>query len=1178
MSILIAAPASTTPIEKARIFKPFAKEVISGVCRVEELETIPAGGLNWEYRAHSPTPLTIRCHADDTPLRKDSLTSFYGDFALARQSHPERIAILLAIDEVPADPIGGPRAQYNVIRQQSSNENFRFYDAEDMLEAVARQKRILPIDQLKRWVEEKAGLNVIRIDLVLGQALRFWAVEVDSSLHRYLICDPLGVLLKTDAIERLPWIEIQSVLPALQYASVGNEKYTSLAAPVAPLIRGKSESIDDGLFAILDSNRRLRQQVETIVSAGRRALCAERRDAVCIDFERLALTMFSGISSREALDRAEEFEPPTSDEHRVAMAVTAVRLAALWYSSKWIHNRNWKSVGSLPAFIERLVESVNFDSTWADSLPLVVSNIDSAVTAISDPQHAPSTGARPVGQLHVTAALCIHLAAAFGPYCEQYRSALHHQVLPDTVPDLNDSPTFESCWIEHDLQLLKIVVEAPNPRVHRLVTTNRSLIQTALERAEDVLGRSDSQLPFTRVQPLVQRANFEVVDCYFELESEHILKIFMGEELYGNKDVWVRELLQNAIDATLLRKVLLGERDYRPKVTIVHSRRDREVRVHDNGIGMSLYHVRKFFSKVGRSYYRSPELEDELRSRSRTFSPISKFGVGFLSVFMAATSARITTFHAADDGPREGLDIYIPGLMEDFYLQRIPSAAPGTLISLELKDELQESISKLVHRHFLCPVVDISIIDDDAQEHIPANATPPIVPTIVPSGAWRSSVELIEVEIEGRGYSGTVCIAVPKVGPSSGERRGEFFWQNSPDNRIALAQAGIWVKDDNKIFGERRGHGETYHAYFRRIYGLINFDADVLKLNVSRNEFMLDSNSQNKLKSDLITKTTAALKRHLIDAVDKIPNPRERSDYLRSAIFGAVEDGQQFYYTPARTPASNYSYSNSDVLTDAMADVYGQHVLLDQLTSTERRNQTLSDVLARGAGAHNVRVFYTKIQDINADPLFAAWLSEQRIDTKVFFTRTIREAALLLRSARRLGYQRDIAELDAAQLQQAIHYEIVPSGIDFYLHASAGIAEFGDYKPTTAIVIVPISKKTVSRGRGAAMLRADCSEAPYVLIDRQHWLGDFLVRVAEVASGTPSLRPQLREFCSLLVQTVALGNTAEIRREGLQSANNWLSRIYTLIESSIQVGDWSVVQQRKMLEMSDTVGSRKRSS
>ena len=438
--------------------------------------------------------------------------------------------------------------------------------------------------------------------------------------------------------------------------------------------------------------------------------------------------------------------------------------------------------------------------------------------------------------LLVVAALAIHLGAAIGPYSETYRATVLQKLQPDEKPELTGAATFSSCWVDVDSQQLRIAVGVETPRSHRFVMRNRVLLLPIVEKTEDALGGLGDRLPFTRIHVSTNNADFELVECFFELESENILKIFMGEELYGNKDVWVRELLQNAIDATLLRKALVDEEEYHPEILITYGMRDRELQIIDNGMGMALYHVRKFFSKVGRSFYRSAELEDQLKRRNRKFNPISRFGVGFLSIFMVSDSAEILTRHvqtseSGGDSASPGLSVFIPGLMEDFYVRERGGMPEGTKVILELKQDLKTPIQDLITRYLLCPSVDIKVVSSSrAPIEIKATDKLSIFPTVVPSGPWISTYDIISAHVASDDYEALINVLVPKPGQVSSEGRNEPTANELPKTRVAVAQAGIWVKDDNTLFGEKRGPGEAYHPYFRRVYGLINFKSGALKM------------------------------------------------------------------------------------------------------------------------------------------------------------------------------------------------------------------------------------------------------------------------------------------------------------------------------------------------------------
>lgn len=124
-----------------------------------------------------------------------------------------------------------------------------------------------------------------------------------------------------------------------------------------------------------------------------------------------------------------------------------------------------------------------------------------------------------------------------------------------------------------------------------------------------------------------------------------------GENLYDSSDVFVRELLQNAIDATLLRgKMELGFIPEHSRIDIWEwSDKEGNIwfRMDDQGTGMTLGMLKRYFLKVGNSYYTSREMERDLRDHGQTekYNGISRFGIGFLSCFLCGDYAEVSTLY-----------------------------------------------------------------------------------------------------------------------------------------------------------------------------------------------------------------------------------------------------------------------------------------------------------------------------------------------------------------------------------------------------------------------------------------------------------------------------------------------------------------------------------------------------
>jgi len=164
----------------------------------------------------------------------------------------------------------------------------------------------------------------------------------------------------------------------------------------------------------------------------------------------------------------------------------------------------------------------------------------------------------------------------------------------------------------------------------------------------------------------------------------------MGTKLYGNPEVALRELLQNSIDACLLRRSLESswENVYTPTISVRYfSENDQDIlEVIDNGTGMDQDIIDNYYSKVGVSFYKSTDFYD-LRSQTESdFEPNSRFGIGILSCFMVADSISVDTrrvygAHRSSDP----LKVVIEGQESIFWITDGEREVPGTSTKLYLR-------------------------------------------------------------------------------------------------------------------------------------------------------------------------------------------------------------------------------------------------------------------------------------------------------------------------------------------------------------------------------------------------------------------------------------------------------------------------------------------------------------
>src|SRR4030095_3127374 len=146
------------------------------------------------------------------------------------------------------------------------------------------------------------------------------------------------------------------------------------------------------------------------------------------------------------------------------------------------------------------------------------------------------------------------------------------------------------------------------------------------------------------------------VDTFqFQAEARQVLEL-MIHSLYTNKEIFLRELISNASDATdrlrfeaLSEPSLIGTDD-RLEIVVETDSKNRTVTVHDNGIGMSRQEVIANIGTIAKSGTR--ELLQTIkasRASEIATSLIGQFGFGFYSAFMVADRVTLVTRRAGED-------------------------------------------------------------------------------------------------------------------------------------------------------------------------------------------------------------------------------------------------------------------------------------------------------------------------------------------------------------------------------------------------------------------------------------------------------------------------------------------------------------------------------------------------
>ena len=126
---------------------------------------------------------------------------------------------------------------------------------------------------------------------------------------------------------------------------------------------------------------------------------------------------------------------------------------------------------------------------------------------------------------------------------------------------------------------------------------------------------------------------------HISIDAQNMMPV-IKRWLYSDKDIFLREIVSNAVDAITKLNMLGVQEEAERKVVVTLDRKKGEIRVWDNGIGMTAGEVDQYINQVAFS-----SAEEFLKNYTGENSTgiIGHFGLGFYSVFMAADKVSIDT-------------------------------------------------------------------------------------------------------------------------------------------------------------------------------------------------------------------------------------------------------------------------------------------------------------------------------------------------------------------------------------------------------------------------------------------------------------------------------------------------------------------------------------------------------
>ncbi|MAC64541.1 MAG: molecular chaperone HtpG [Zunongwangia sp.] len=163
--------------------------------------------------------------------------------------------------------------------------------------------------------------------------------------------------------------------------------------------------------------------------------------------------------------------------------------------------------------------------------------------------------------------------------------------------------------------------------------------------------------------------------------------------LYSDHEIFLRELISNATDATLKLKHLtnIGETDVEygnPVIDIKVDKENKKIHVIDQGIGMTKEEVEKYINEV--AFSGAEEFLDKYKDSAKDSGIIGHFGLGFYSAFMVAHKVEIITKSYKDEPAAH----WTCSGTTEFTLEDADKQDRGTEIILHINEDDEEFLEE----------------------------------------------------------------------------------------------------------------------------------------------------------------------------------------------------------------------------------------------------------------------------------------------------------------------------------------------------------------------------------------------------------------------------------------------------------------------------------------------------
>ena len=450
---------------------------------------------------------------------------------------------------------------------------------------------------------------------------------------------------------------------------------------------------------------------------------------------------------------------------------------------------------------------------------------------------------------------------------------------------------------------------------------------------------------------MTNHSNEHVMRGGISVETQHIFPI-IKKWLYSDKDIFLREIVSNASDATIKLKRLnsLGEitlsEDDTLKITVTLDKDEGTITVTDNGIGMTADELQKYICSIALSG--ALDFIEKYEGGDSSNGIIGHFGLGFYSSFMVSDTVEVDTLsYTGGDAVH-----FSCNEIGEYEITASDRKERGTSVIMHISDAEKEYIesSKLISiLNKYCAFMPVEITFEDGEnDAIKINDTEPLwckTSSEISDDEYNNFYHKLFSDFDEPLFSIHINADYPL------NFKGILYFPRikneaqSLEGEVKLFYNQVFVADNIK---------EVLPEYLLMLSGAL--DCPELPLNVSRS-YLQDNAYVKKIGQHIVKKVA--------DKLNSLMN-NDREKYEK-----VYDDIRVFIEYACLRERKFYDRVKDSLLLRLVGD-----------NNTTAKSVTIDEYLAEATGKHEGKIYYTN--DIGQQAQTISLFREEGVEVAVF--------------------------------------------------------------------------------------------------------------------------------------------------------------------------------------------------